>query len=351
MREDATISVDNIAQPSRVKFVRRGGEQEILHYVGQRVIGASAWARSAPETVAVHAAHTGPLVIEGEPGTGKEFVARLIHDCGPHVHRPFVVIESSSLDERVLQSILFDAPDTLPIATRNLQREYAEQARGGTIYVSDVSTLSPEFCRRLARSVQHPELEHSRKQSLQGRNIRLAFGACYGISPELSGRPPRGAAWRALRIPPLRERAEDIGPLAEYFATQISHRLGKEPRVISAAALDTLAAYAWPGNIGELKRVVDGMVRRAGPPTLDVTLLPAHMLGRAAESGDPLRDGINLHDEVERFERSLLNAALERCGGVQTKAAQLLGMKVSTLNSKLSAYNIDASVFKLRRPA
>jgi DNA-binding NtrC family response regulator len=292
-------------------------------------------------------------VIEGEPGTGKEFFARLVHDCGPHVHRPFVVIESASLDERVLQAILFDAPDALPAATRNLQREYAEQARGGTIFVSDVSTLSPDFCRRLARSVQHPELEHSRKQSLQGRNIRLVFGACYGISPELAGRGARGAAWRGLRIPPLRERAEDVAPLAEYFVTQVSHRLGKEPRVISTAALETLAGYAWPGNVGELKRVVEGMVRRAGPPALDVTLLPAHMLGGAVatEGGDPLRDGISLHDEVERFERSLLNAALERCGGVQTKAAQLLGMKVSTLNSKLSTYNIDASVFKLRRPA
>ena len=130
--------------------------------------------------------------------------------------------------------------------------------------------------------------------------------------------------------------------LAEHFATQLCHRLGKEPRVLSPGALAALKAHTWPGNVGELKRVVELMVRRSGPPTLDVSALALGGVDAAAA----VEQGINLHDEVQRYERSLLYAALERCGGVQTRAAQLLGMKISTLNSKLSNYRIDASAFK-----
>lgn len=349
MRDDATIPIDDFVHSAGVKFARRSGEQEIAAYVRQRLVGVSPWALSAPAAIAAYALDSAPLLVEGEPGAGKQFVARLVHECGSRANRPFVVVAGDSLHESILQAILFEAPGSLPSATRNLQREYAEQARGGTLYVSDVSSLSREFCRRLVRAVQHPELEHSRKHSLQAKNIRLVFGACDRVAPDAEGARARGV----LRIPALRDRAEDVDLLGDLFATQACHRLGKEPRVLSPRALAALRGNDWPGNVGELKRIVELMVRRSGPPALDASLLPPHMLDRAAAEweGDPLESGINLHDEVQRYEKTLLSAALERCGGVQTKAAHLLGMKVSTLNSKLSNYNIDASAFKTRRSA
>ena len=329
MRNEATIVLDELAANGGGRFARRGGEQEIDDFVRARVPGTSRWADAAPWTVAAYAAHHGPFVIEGEPGAGKEFVARLVHECSPRASRPFVVIPADSLHEAVLQAILFEAPASLPPATRALQREYSEQARGGTLYIADVAPLSPDLHARIARLVAHPELEHSRRHSLNGRHVRVVFGAT--STTDANG----------IRIPPLRERVDDVGPLAEHFVTQLCHRLGKEPRILSPGAIAALRAHAWPGNVGELKRVVESMVRRSGPPTLDASLVP---LGGCAS--EPLERSINLHDEVQRYEKSLLFAALERCGGVQTKAAQLLGMKVSTLNSKLSNYNIDASAFK-----
>jgi DNA-binding NtrC family response regulator len=330
MRNEATIALDDLAASGNTRFARRGGEQETEDYIKARVPGESRWAREAPATVAAYAAHARPFVVEGGPGAGKEFVARFVHECSTRASRPFVVVPADSLHEAVLQAILFEAPGALPPATRALQRDYAEQARGGTIYIADVSPLSHEIHGRIARFIAHPHLEHTRRHSLHGCHVRVVFGACR----------PTGA--EALRIPSLRDRAEDVAALAEHFTIQLCHRLGKEPRVLSPGALATLRAHAWPGNVGELKRVVEAMVRRSGPPMLDASLVP---LG--ASAAEPIESSINLHQEVQRYEKSLLFAALERCGGVQTKAAQLLGMKVSTLNSKLSNYNIDASAFKV----
>jgi DNA-binding NtrC family response regulator len=322
MRNGAPIPVEGL-QP-------HDDEREAAEHVKQRLVGVSRWALAAPALVVAHARHANPLVVEGEPGAGKEFFARLVHDCGARAGRPFVVVAADSLHESVLQAILFEAPGSLPAATRALQREYAEQARGGTLYIADVAPLSPELHGRIARFIAHPELEHSRRHSLQGRHVRVVFGAS---APVAAG---------AIRVPPLRERVEDVGLLAEHFATQLCHRLGKEPRVLSPGAVATMRAHPWPGNVGELKRVVELMVRRSGPPTLDVSALPLSGLNAV----ETLQEGINLHDEVQRYEKSLLFAALERCGGVQTRAAQLLGLKISTLNSKLSNYRIDASAFK-----
>lgn len=343
MRENAINSVTDTTASERIRFGRRGSEQAISEILEHRIVGASRWARSAQHTIAAHAEHDDPLLIEGEQGAGKEFLARLVHECSVRGDRPFVVIPADSLHETVLQAILFEREESLSMAVRTLQHEYVEQARGGTIYLADVGALSSEFRRRVARLVEQPDLEHARRYGLRQHGVRLVFGSSVGLD---------NAPIRTVRIPPLRERMDDVNVLAEHFATQLCYRLGKEPRVLSASVLATLRAHDWPGNVGELKHVVETMVRRSGPPTLDVSLLPTRFAVEAVHAAnpeDPLENGINLHDEVQRFEKSLLHAALERCDGVQTRAAQLLGLKVTTLNSKLSNYAIDASAFKPRR--
>src|SRR5437763_1384643 len=144
MREDATITIDDFARHDGVNLVRHSGEQEAMFHVGRRVVGVSPWALSAPAAVVALAARQGPALVEGERGCGKEFVARLVHDCGPRSHRPFVAVSAEALGEGVLQAILFDPPESLPAATRAIQSELAERAKGGTIYISDVTSLSPE---------------------------------------------------------------------------------------------------------------------------------------------------------------------------------------------------------------
>lgn len=150
-----------------------------------------------------------------------------------------------------------------------------------------------------------------------------------------------------LSIPPLRRRRADIEPLSRHFIKEVYQRLGKELRELSPDTLAHLRRYDWPGNVGELKKVIEAMVHRSRPPCLDPSLLPAYLVNPLNINGTSLpASGINLSEELERLEKSLLCAALRQCVGNQTKAAELLGLKRTTLNTKLKQYGIDVRSFK-----
>lgn len=343
-----TVQKNATAGPSRLP-IRSGGEgagaadTQPAELVRARIPGTSAWALNAPQLVAALSAHEEPVLIWGAPGSGKAMLARLIHDASARQNRPFVVLPANGFGEHVLRSLLFDVPATLPPAIRQLRAEYGMQAAGGTIYVGDVAEVSTELVHQIADFVDNRPSEHARRRLLRECDVRLVFGA----SSEIDGR--RTCA-NIVRIPNLSERASDIIPLAEMFAAAMCARLGREPRAIDPAALKALESHTWPGNVGELKRVVDVAVRRSGPPAIGLQELPVHISGKVDHRTDPagiIGGGIVLHEEVERYERQLLSAALERCAGVQTHAARLLGMPVTTLNSKLAVHGIDATAFKV----
>lgn len=309
--------------------------------VRSRIPGTSPWALAAPRIVAGLASHADPVLVSAPPGGGKEMVARLVHEASSRAGRPFVVLPAHGFSEPVLRSVLFEAPATLPSSIRSLRREYAERAVGGTIYVADLAELSGRATGYVAEFVSGRSSDHARRRLLAECDVRIIFGTSADV--------PRSANERAVvRIPALVERPGDIAPLAELFVASLCSRLGREARALDARAVEALEQHPWPGNVGELKRVVEAAVRRAGPPSIGLALLPSQITRDISvdDPADVVASGIVLHEEVERFERRLLAAALARCAGVQTRAAQLLGMKVSTLNSKLSAHRIDAAAFK-----
>ncbi len=329
-------------------LVDRRDDQAHLQRSAARIVGTSAWALSVPARVAALAATSAPMLLEGERGSGKEFLARLIHETGPRNRRPFVALPTDVLDERVLQAVLFATPESLTFAIRELRAELGERVRGGTLYVSDVSGLAPEVRRRVMQAVETPDRDDAGRPGPLAHSCRLAFGA----TAPISGRANALDYTAILRIPPLRERAEDVPALAALFVESACHRFGREPRVLSDAVLAALGAHTWPGNVSELKQTLETVIRGSGPPAVTAAHLPASFgIDPSQSDGHSVGEGIDLHAEVQRFERSLLRAALARCGGVQTKAATLLGLKVSTLNSKLANYNIDASAFKARNPS
>jgi DNA-binding NtrC family response regulator len=324
----------------------RRGALSARETVRERIVGFSRWAMSAPALIASHAAHSGPILVEGEPGSGKQFTARTIHECSPRSLGPFVALSCDAMPAEAVRAILADRPDALSSTLRTLRREYFERARGGTLYVADLASLPHEVAEAfwlsaggLADGPPRPE---------PAGDVRLVFGTSREIAPADAA---LGGRLGYLRVPPLRERVEDVAPLGDYFAARACRRLGKEERALSADALEALIAHSWPGNVAELEQAVSQMVRRAGPPALDAALLPAYIARSSGIHGamPDLSGEINLQEEVQRYERTLLETALERCEGVQTRAARMLSTKVSTLNSKLSHYGIDASAFKPTR--
>ncbi len=303
----------------------------LLDLLRDRFVGASAWTLAAPAAVATVALGAGPILVEGEHGVGKRFVARAMHECGATDHRPFVTLDADSLPPLVLEAVLFGDPELLPAAMRDRQHAYLDQARGGTLYVADLAYVPPPVRVRIGRAVDRSE---PLSAAYLAERVRLVFGSSVRV------------ASNALRIPSLRDRVADILPLAERFLDRACHRLGKEPRVVAPKAVRSLERYEWPGNVGELERVIDQALARSGPPVLDMSVLPPSMMAADAATLDPLERGASLADEVRHYERSLLVAALTRCAGVQTKAAELLGIKPTTLHAKLAAHGIDAYDFK-----
>ena len=321
----------------------------------ERLAGQSLWARWARAAVVVHAANDQALTIEGEPGTGKEFVARVIHELSARREGPFVSVTCDSIAVESLAEALFGSMRRLPSGRLRVRRGLIERAAGGTLYLAGASTLPPLLKMELARLIEHQEFRRPGDGLLETADVRLIFGDTQ-CAPT-PGEDER-LAWRArntvgnFSIPSLRNRKEDIRPLSRLFIKETCELLGKEPRELMPETLALLRRHHWPGNVGELKQVIESMLQQSEPPRLDPSLLPDYLTRPATMLGEQTLpdNGFSLHDEMKQIERGLLCAALKQSHGLQRRAAELLGLKPTTLNAKLKEAGIDAASFQIAKP-
>jgi len=291
--------------------------------VSQKIIGVSSWAREARNAVAYHASHKRVVVLEGEPGVGKKFLARLIHDAGDNPSSAFISLRFDSCTERFDQRVF----SNLILASRQLKKAPA------TIFLEDPDDVS---LTRLSELVADN----------QKTDVRILVGKTADINSLSPSSDLEGLNWERIRIPGLRFRSEDVEPLVSHYLNWICELRGKEVRSITAEAINALRHYDWPRNISELKLLVARLVSQSGPPLIDAAMLPKY-LARGLESSEALpEEGVDLAGEVERLELSLIRAALRQCHGRQNAAAQLLRIKPTTLFMKLKRYNIEVEEFK-----
>lgn len=351
MYEPGVRRLEAVARAAAFSATRRRPTEVAESLVRRRLVGASRWAAAAPALIAARVTATNPLIVHGEPGTGKRFVARLLHDAGGWPSRPFLEIDPDEISDAALVALVLDDPSVvLPISARAELEHLESRAAGGTIYIAGSGPIAHDV---LDRVMAADGFSGTQRDGRGATGARIVLGVD-GALPRVHEYPSQRvhASTAVLRIPPLRERPGDIELLAEHFASDLCVRLDKEPRTLAPTVVTALRQHDWPGNVEELRKTIEQMVRRSGPPVLEAVHLPVHLRGQSAwiggESEVLLDNGLNLHEEVQRYERSLLTAALDRCAGVQTRAAELLGLRISTLNSKLSAHGIDARTFKVR---
>jgi DNA-binding NtrC family response regulator len=280
-------------------------------------------------------------LIRGESGTGKELVARAIHFSGNRAERPFITVSCAALAETLLESELFGYEKGAFTGANGQVKGKFELAEGGTIFLDEIGDISPKLQADLLRVLQERRFYRVGGNEEVQVDVRIIAATNKNLAQEVQqGRFREDLYYRLnvieIRIPPLRERREDIPLLAEHFVQRISSELGKDISGISAAALKLLIACDWPGNVRELENVIERAIVTCRNGTLDEQ--DFSWLQRYPGSSQNWEVPEVSLDELER--RAIV-AALERKHGNVKEASAALGIDRSTLYDKLKRYEIS----------
>jgi DNA-binding NtrC family response regulator len=300
--------------------------------VEEAYIGVSTWAGTARSLISLHASHDKTVILEGERGTGKNLLARLIHRSSSHRRGPFVSLSLGSTTDELARAVLFDGHGEKP---------FTEFVQGGTLYINGLSDISAAVTDEIVQLIE--------SQTSDGGvgPIRVLLGlTTHGSSTELPASPTRRLDYERVQIPALRERVDDIRALAEYFIRKRCLQLNREIGRITPEAMSVLCEYDWPRNVSELKVLINQLVKHLSPPSIDVSFLPGYMTGQSETETILPPSGVDLDNEVKKIEVGLICAALKRSHGLQNKAAQLLRVKPTTLFMKIRRYGIDVTSFR-----
>lgn len=336
------MQVIRFSNPVEGPICSEAGADYASHLVGESLIGVSKWTQTARTFVARHSAHNRPIVLEGERGTGKRLLARLIHRFSVHQQGPFVALTLGSNTEDVARAVLFgNARDRSDGGDKGL----AELAQGGTLYIDGLSEVAASLIDDIAKLADREGFKNEDEASVR---ILLGWGTQSGSCRSSANVDARSAGldYERIQIPPLRERTDDIEPLAAHFIRDRCVQMRKELRQISPEAMKVLCGYDWPQNVRELRTVVYQLVKQLTPPSIEPSLLPAYLAGPSEPASLLPVSGLDLDSEVKRVEVDLICAALKQCRGLQNKAAQLLRIKPTTLFMKIRRHGIDVEAFR-----
>src|SRR3954468_6997512 len=297
------------------------------------------------------------VLITGESGTGKELIAKAIHEGNPRASKTFVTVNSSNIPSELLESELFGHTRGAFTGAVAAKKGLFEVADGGSIFLDEIGDIPPETQARLLRVLQEREFTPLGDTTPRKVDVRIVAATNIDLKEAVRQGSFREDLYYRLAVvpielPPLRERREDILPLAQHFIRKYNDENSRS--VSEQMAPDVLALfeqYTWPGNVRELENVIERAVVIAPGGEVTRQCLPADIADPSKSAGAaPLSDaagaldvsrGVNFYDEVRRFEIDLIRRALDQTGGHQSRAARLLGMNATTLNSKIKTYNIQ----------
>jgi formate hydrogenlyase transcriptional activator len=317
-----------------------------------QIIGNSASLRRALKNVETVAPTDSTVLIYGETGTGKELIARGIHDLSPRRGKPFVKLNCAAIPTGLLESELFGHEKGAFTGAIAQRIGRFEVANGGTIFLDEVGEIPLELQTKLLRVLQEREFERLGSSRTLRTDARLIAATNRDLETMVSEQKFRSDLFFRLNVfpvhvPPLRERQGDIPLLVRHFTQQFSRRMNRAIETIPSATMDALSRYHWPGNIRELQNVIERAVIISTGPVLsvDVADLKFSDAHRVVEKNTSPKSPINgaLHDVLEQSEREQILKALEQCNWVvagQRGAAAHLGMKRSTLQQRIRKLGI-----------
>ncbi len=297
------------------------------------LIGSSQAIRAVRQRIERVAATDFTVLIEGESGTGKELVARQIHELSRRRKGPFVAVNCAAIVETLLEAELFGIEERTATGVRGRRGKF-EHAHDGTLFLDEVSDLSPSAQAKLLRAIQDLSVERVGGFGARRVDTRIIVATNRPLSSLVEhGRFRMDLYYRLngidVQVPPLRARRDDIVELAQYFLER--HRLVR-PLQLSAAAIDALMVHEWPGNVRELERVVERAVALAGSDFLELDDLPPALFGGYL---DVLQPSLHAREPLRAWASRYARLVLERCGNNKRQACRELGISYHTLRAYL----------------
>lgn len=288
-----------------------------------------------------------PVLLLGETGTGKELLAQAIHATSPRADRPFIAINLAAIPESLLEAEFFGvSPGAYTGAEKKGREGKVKLADGGTLFLDEVGDMSPSLQAKLLRVLQEKEVEPLGSNQLVPVDVRIIAATSRDL-PRMVGE----GSFRAdlyyrlnvltLKIPPLRERLDDLPALCERLLEQLCLNHGLPPIGISSSALARLRQHDWPGNVRELNNVLERALLHNEGEMIEASVVEHFFPELTAHTGrgEVLRPASSflLKKEQARFDREMIEKALRLCGGNKTLAARKLGIARATLYQKLAA--------------
>jgi two-component system response regulator HydG len=316
--------------------------QEVQPHPGYNgMLGQSAEMQKLYRIIAKVATSKHPVLVQGENGTGKETIARAIHADGPFRDRPFLLVDCASPAPGALESALFGPTKAAAAGVRSKDNLYA-LASGGTVFFDEIGEMPLELQSRLLRALQEKEFVAQGSSKSVAVDVRIIASTSRDLETAVQqGTFRRDLFFRlnvvSLRLPPLRERKEDIRPLAEHFlqrsgnARQVQYSLNHE-------ALKVLQFYDWPGNVRELENCLERAVAMSQSATLQPTDFPPHIRTAPLRAVEPGKQAKIL--PLAELEKQAILEALQQLNGDKLMTARALGIGKTTLYRKLKEYGI-----------
>jgi len=297
------------------------------------------------ETVA---STTSTILVTGDSGTGKELVARAIHFNSPRRDRPFVALNCGALPETLLESELFGHVRGAFTGAAVNKKGLIEVAERGTVFLDEIAEMTPMVQVKLLRVLQDRRFRRLGGLDEIEADIRIIAATNQDLSKMVAESRFREDLFYRINVipihlPPLRDRKEDIPLLADHFLARYRDQMGKRVTGISGEALSLLERYRWPGNIRELENVIERAVALEQTPVILPDSLSPVVRGGAQKPGSSIdlpESGFHLEEHIQQIERGYITEALRRAGGVQSKAADILGMSFRSFRYYAKKYEI-----------